>query len=61
MLTSRILKNSNRKIFDKKLSTFKIIKGLVPPSDAHSPKTSYDKKAKEDNINIFTNNRIMIF
>jgi len=35
--------------------------GLAPPSDAHAPKTSYDKKAGEDNKNIFTNTHIMIF
>jgi len=34
---------------------------LVPPSDAHALKTSYDKKAEEDNKNIFTNKHIMIF
>jgi len=34
---------------------------LAPPSDAHAPKTSYDKKTGEDNKNIFTNTRIMFF
>jgi len=29
------------KIFDEKLSTFKILRDLVPSSDAHAPKTSY--------------------
>ena len=34
---------------------------LAPPFDAHAPKTSHDKKAEEDNKNIFTNKHIMIF
>jgi len=34
--------------------------GLGPPSDAHAPKTSYDKKTGEHNNNIFTNTHIMI-
>jgi len=42
------------------MSNFKILRGLVPPSDAHAL-TTYDKKAEEDNKNIFTNNRMMIF
>jgi len=33
---------------------------LALPSDAHAPKT-YDKKAEEDNKNIFTNKHIIIF
>jgi len=43
------------------MSHFKILGRLYPPSDAHAPKTSYDKKAEEDNKNIFTNKHIMIF
>jgi len=34
---------------------------LAPLSDAHAHKTSYNKKAEEDNKNIFTNKRMMIF
>jgi len=34
---------------------------LVPPSDADVPKTSYDKKAKEEHKYIFCHNRIMVF
>ena len=34
---------------------------IPPPSDTHAPKTSYDKKAEEDNKNIFTNKHIVIF
>jgi len=37
------------------MSTFKILGQPWPPSDAYAPKTSYDKKAEEDNKNIFTN------
>jgi len=42
------------------MSNFKILRGLAPPSDAHTP-TTYDKKAEEDNENIFTDNGMMIF
>jgi len=38
------------------------LKILVRPcSQAHAPKTSYDKKSEEDNKNIFTNKHAMIF
>jgi len=43
------------------MSNFKILGQPWPPSDAHDPKTSYDKKAEEDNKNIFTNKHIIIF
>jgi len=42
------------------MSNFKILGLLYPPSDAHAPKNSYDKKAEEDNKNMFTNKHIMI-
>jgi len=32
-----------------------------PPPDTHAPKISFDKKAEEDNKNIFNNEHIMIF
>jgi len=35
--------------------------GPCLPSDAHAPKTLYNKKAEENNKNIFTNKRIMTF
>jgi len=44
-----------------KCQTSKSWGGFTPPSDAHAPKTSYDKKAEEDNKNIFTNKHMMIF
>jgi len=44
-----------------KCQTSKSWGGFTPPSDAHAPKTCYDKKAIEDNKNIFTNKDIMIF
>ena len=44
-----------------KCQTSKSWGGFTPPSDAHAPKTSYDKKAEEDDKNIFTNKHIMIF
>jgi len=34
---------------------------LASTSEAHAPETSYDKKAEEDNKNIFTNKHAMIF
>jgi len=34
---------------------------LASTSEAHAPETSYDKKAEEDNKNIFTNKQAMIF
>jgi len=46
---------------DEKMSNFKILGGLAPPSDAHAPKTFYDQKAEEYNKNIFTNKHMMIF
>jgi len=35
--------------------------GLASTSEAHAPETSYDKKAEEDNKNIFTNKHAVIF
>ena len=34
---------------------------LTSTSEAHAPETSYDKKAEEDNKNIFTKKHAMIF
>jgi len=34
---------------------------VASTSEAHAPETSYDKKAEEDNKNIFTNKHAMIF
>jgi len=34
---------------------------LGPISDVHAPKNCFDKKAEEDDKNIFTNKHIMIF
>jgi len=42
------------------MSNFKILGGFALPSDAHAPKTFYNKKA-EENKNIFTNKHIMNF
>jgi len=41
------------------MSNFKIL--VRPCSEANAPETSYDKKAEEDNKNIFTNKHAMIF
>jgi len=43
------------------MSNFKILGRFYPPSYAHAPKTSDDKKAEEDYKNIFNNKHIMIF
>jgi len=43
------------------MSNSKSWDGFTTPSDAHASKTSYEKKAEEDNKNIFTNKHIMIF
>jgi len=34
---------------------------LASTSNAHAPETSYDKKAEEDNKNIFSDKHAMIF
>jgi len=46
---------------DGKMSNFKILGRPWPLFRPHAPKTSYGKKAEEDNKNIFTNKYIMIF
>jgi len=44
------------------MSNFKMLgRPWSPSSDAHNPKTSYDKNTGEDNKNILTNTHIMIF
>jgi len=43
------------------MGKFQNPRGPWPPSDAHAPKISFDKKAEEDNKNIFNNEHIMIF
>ena len=43
------------------MGKFQNPRGPRPPSDTHAPKNFFDKKAEEDNKNIFTNGHIMVF